>query len=122
VAVRPSWSWRIFNIFMRLCGLTTALAGALFLAWDASLILAPGWLQPFNPGIANPHLKGPLLVAGVWFLILGLGILRARTYRPDLGDASYSIDPYGAKLRRVFPPTRSWWTGDPRAGPPGDSV
>lgn len=121
MALSQVWAWRVFNVFMRICGITAAFAGALLLAWDASLILVPTILRRFTVGGANPNLQAPLLVAGVWFLILGLGILRARTYRPDLGDASYSIDPYGAKLRRAFPPKRSWWTGEPRPGSSRDS-
>jgi hypothetical protein len=102
---------------MRVCGVLAALCGAVFLGWVALLTLHPPLLSRFNGVVADPNLAPPLFMAGAWFLILGICILRARTYRPDLGDAAYLIDPFGAKLRRLFPPSRTWWTGDPAIMP-----
>ena len=56
------------------------------------------------PPDARRHL---LLVAAI-----GAAIVRAPTYRPDLGDVSLRFDPFGAKTRQTSPSKRSWWTGD----------
>jgi hypothetical protein len=102
--------WRLFNLCMRVCGLIAFVMGAGLLVWGVMLGLHN---RPNNTLTNNPGLGPPLTMAGVWFLLLGVAMLRARTYRPDLGDASFFVDPFGARLLRVFPPKRSWWTGDP---------
>jgi hypothetical protein len=106
------WPWKLFNIVMRLAGLFTTLSGGVFLTWSVLLIVRAPIVVRVQGTLADPNLAAPLLFAAVWFSILGVGILRAPTYRPDLGDADRLVDPVGVKLRRVFPPSRSWWTGD----------
>lgn len=86
------------------------LCGTMLLVWDALLVFNVGILGEFARASANPNLRGPLLVAGILALMLGVGILRARPYRPDLGDAAYLVDPLGVKVQQALP--RSWWTGD----------
>jgi hypothetical protein len=108
--------WKLFNIVMRLAGLFTILAGAVFLSWSILLIVRAPILAWAHGVLADPDLAAPLLFAAVWFSIVGVGILRAPAYRPDLGDADRLVDPLGFKLRRVFPPSRSWWTGDRTIG------
>jgi hypothetical protein len=39
-------------------------------------------------------------------------LLRARTYRPDLGDVLYFVDPFVARTQDRT--NRHWWTGDPK--------
>jgi hypothetical protein len=107
-----AWPWRLFNIALRLAGLFTALGAAAGLAWSILLIVHSSVVAGAQGALADPSLAGLLLFASAWFLILGLGILRAPAYRPDLGDADYLIDPVGHKLRQVFAPSRTWWTGD----------
>jgi hypothetical protein len=102
---------------MRVCGVLAALCGAGFLGWAAVLTLHPSLPSRFHSVVADPNLAPSLFMGGAWFLILGISILRARTYRPDLGDAAYLVDPIGAKLQREFPPSRTWWSGDPKSRP-----
>jgi hypothetical protein len=106
------WPWKLFNIVMRLAGLFTTLSGAVFLTWSVLLIVRAPIVVWAQGTLADPNLAAPLLFAAVWFSILGVGILRAPPYRPDLGDADRLVDPAGFKLRRFFSPSRSWWTGD----------
>jgi hypothetical protein len=117
--MKASGGWRAFNAIMRGCGLLAALLGASMLVWVAVLTLHPPFLSRFRGVITDQHLASPLLFAGVWFLLLGICILRARTYRPDLGDAGSLVDPVGVKLQQTLPPSRTWLTGDPRV--PGQS-
>jgi hypothetical protein len=64
------------------------------------------------PRQAADHSTGivPLLV-GLLVLAFGVGILRVRPYRPDLGEAWWQFDPVGSMAQRASGTTRSWWTG-----------
>ena len=109
-----AWPWRAFNTIMRVSGLVAALFGSGLLVWVALLILHPTILNRLHGVGTDRDLAPPLLMAGAWFLMFGVCILRARTYRPDLGDAGSLVDPVGVKLQQYYPPSRTWWTGDPK--------
>jgi hypothetical protein len=108
-----AWPWRAFNVTMRVCGVLAALCGVGALVWVAVLVLHAPILTRFQGVATDRNLAAPLLMVGIWFLILGICVLRARTYRPDLGDAGILVDPLGVKLQRTLPSSRTWWTGDP---------
>jgi hypothetical protein len=106
--------WRAFNICMRLCGLLALSSGILLLGWSMLLTFHAGLIGRFHGPLTSPVFGPQFFWLGAWCVLLGVAILRARTYRPDLGDASFLVDSFGVKLQRVFPPKRFWWTGDPR--------
>ena len=84
--------------------------GVIFAAWSFWPILNPG--TPVAPDLPqDPRLGGATVLAfGAVLLALGAVLLRARPYRPDLGDSLAS----GHDLRAPGPtnPPRRWWTGD----------
>jgi hypothetical protein len=105
-----SWGskyWRVFNILVRDLGLAAVLGGAVFIVW--------GTLRMWEREYFTIEGAVSLVILPVGLLVAGIGwaILRAPTYRPDLGDALSGFDPFGAKARRSAPDKRSWWTGEP---------
>ena len=105
--------WRQWNFFFRLAGLFWIAIGCgalveiiIFVAWPS--------LFPLDPGESRWEAIGVgLLIAGV---ALSGGVLacRMRPYRPDLGDATWLVNPTEFRLQRQLPrPRRNWWTGDP---------
>ena len=102
--------WRLYNAGWRVFGLMTAFVGAVFV-WSAVSV----WL-----GLAAPEPGGdrPVvhLVVGVITLLLSVGALRRRPYRPDQGDVSWWAGLAGGydqtRAKRGDP--RSWWTGEYR--------
>jgi hypothetical protein len=107
--------WRVFNVVMRLAGLLTGFFAVAGLFWGFLLVVRPPFLGRLHGVLTDPNLAPILLFAGLWFAIVAIGILRAPSYRPDLGDALNLVDPFGARLRRLYPPARWWWSGDPKA-------
>jgi hypothetical protein len=101
--------WRGFNVLVRVVGLLAFLAGALWAVWGTMRIFRLGVreIEGMMPGVV-------LLAAGILAAALGAAMLRAATYRPDLGDVSWQFDPFGSKSRGAPGSGRSWWTGDPR--------
>jgi hypothetical protein len=101
---------RVFNLLVRVLGLVALVSGAVFTVLGVLRILQLGLLRTEG----SPPLV--ILLVGLLVAVLGLAILRAPIYRPDLGDASWRFDPFGTKSRLTAPPGRSWWTGDRRHG------
>ena len=96
--------WRVFNVLVRALGLVALVSGAVFTVMGVLRILQLGLLRSEG----SPPLI--ILLVGLIVAWLGVSILRAPTYRPDLGDASWRFEPFGAK--RSGSAGRSWWTGD----------
>jgi hypothetical protein len=99
--------WRVFNVLVRTLGLVALTAGAGFILWGAGRMLQLEFIR-MEQATALIILPVGLLVAA-----LGAAILRAPTYRPDLGDMIWQFDPSGSKSRRAASSRRSWWTGEP---------
>ena len=100
--------WRVFNILVRDLGLAALLSGAGFIVWGTLRMLEREFIT--IEGAASIV----ILPVGLLVAAIGWAILRAPTYRPDLGDALWGFDPIGAKARQSSPPKRSWWTGEPK--------
>ena len=98
---------------VRVCGLLALGAGTGLLIVGVMLAVHRGAVSRIDAVTTNPELGQPLSFAGLWLVILGVAVVRARTFRPDLGDASHLIDPFGMRMREVLPPKRTWWTCDP---------
>ena len=102
--------WRALNILQRIAGFGAVAAGVIFATWAIWQILSPGAV-PLDLS-QDPRLaQAAVLAFGAVLLALGAVLLRARPYRPDLGDPLAS----GHDLRATRPTDsrRGWWTGDP---------
>jgi hypothetical protein len=99
--------WRVFNILVRDLGLAALLSGGGYIVW--------GTMRMLQREFITIEAAASLVILPVGLLVAAIGwaILRAPTYRPDLGDALWQFDPFGAKARRSLPSKRSWWTGEP---------
>jgi hypothetical protein len=117
VASLEAWHWRIFNVLVRAFGLMAVLCGIVFTSWAARLLVNPKATVNLE-GVATAAVEPKLLLmlAGFVALAIGVAIVRARPYRPDLGDSSYLADPFGSGAQRAIPQRRSWWTGDRLGG------
>jgi hypothetical protein len=104
-----SWQtgyWRLYNVLVRALGAVALVAGTGFICWGAFRIFQLG-LQTSE---GTPGLM--LLLVGLISAGLGVTILGAPTYRPDVGDPAWQFDPLGSKSRQAPTAKRSWWTGD----------
>ena len=102
--------WRALNILQRIAGFGAMAAGLIFGTWAIWQIVSQGAVAPDSS--QDPRLaRAAVLAFGAVLLALGAVLLRARPYRPDLGDPLAS----GHDLRatRSTDSPRDWWTGDP---------
>ena len=104
--------WRAVNVTWRVIGLLFVPAALGFLAWGLWVFVHPAATIAIE-GVPRRDLGAKLLMLAfpVPHLALGAYALRRRTYRPDLGDRNWFVDPVAAKFERRE--ARSWWTGDP---------
>ena len=115
-ALGPAWYYRFRNITRRLLGLWVVLIGAGFGAWGVWLVTHPHWpltgdevaIGPVRYGLLALAVSAACVSCGTW-------LLRSHTFRPDLGDVYYLLDPFVAKTQDRS--NRHWWTGDPKGGP-----
>jgi hypothetical protein len=85
--------------------------GVIFAVWGVSLLLRTGStidVQGVPTTALGPKIE--MTLVGILAVVLGLLLVRARTYRPDLGDVSWFLEPQVA--RRQLRSGRNWWTGD----------
>ena len=108
--------WRAFNVAWRVVGLLFVPTAIGFLAWGLWVFVHPAVTIAVD-GVPRRDLGAKLMMLAlpVPHLALGVYALRRRSYRPDLGDSNWFVDPIAAK----FEPRegRSWWTGDPVVKP-----
>jgi len=105
-------AFRFINAFRRFVAIGFASLGTL--AVIISLVWI-GW-----PEVFSDEPPAPLWGKVAYVFLFGLGaafgvyLMRAPTYRPDLGDTMrlMSNEPWSQELERRR--GRSWWTGDPR--------
>jgi hypothetical protein len=102
-----SWQteyWRVYNMLVRMLGVSAVVSGAGFVGWGATRLLRLGLEQSMGqPGVI-------LVAAGFLSAGLGAAIVATPAFRPDLGDHAVEFDPYGSRVRKME--SRSWWTGD----------
>jgi hypothetical protein len=79
--------WQLFNFGGRVVGVGFILVGGIFALWGTSLILDPKATIDMN-GVpsSDPWLKAIVLVVGLVGCVLGILLLIARRFRPDLGE------------------------------------
>jgi hypothetical protein len=103
--------WRALNVLQRIAGFGATATGVIFGGWAVWFLVNPGAPLPADLP-ADPRLaRLAVLAFAAVLLALGAVLLRARPYRPDLGDSLAA----GHDLRatRSTDPLRRWWTGDP---------
>ena len=103
--------WRIVNILRRLLGLAALVIGAVFSVWAIALVLRSQSTLAIG-GVLTTDIEPKLTIFGGGVVVLGFGVLmlRARAYRPDLGDVSWLVEPQAAEADQRR--DREWWTGD----------
>jgi hypothetical protein len=98
-------------VLQRVAGFGALGAGVIFGTWAIRFLMNPATMGP--EVVARDSRLGSfaVLAFGVVLLALGAVLLRARSYRPDLGDSLAA----GHDLRATSPTDshRRWWTGDP---------
>jgi hypothetical protein len=113
--------WRRVTKLSRVVGVGFILWGTVVAAW--SIHLARYLELPFTvDGIEDHHLQPRFTMAaiGVLLALIGVGLLAARAYRPDLGDRNVldrlvdPFDTFSEQKARPYRGARSWWTGDPK--------
>jgi hypothetical protein len=87
-------------------GLVSFFSGIVYVVWGTLRMLQLEFIQP------EAASSLVILPVGLLVAILGAAIIRAPTYRPDLGDVALRFDPFRAKTRQSSSSKRSWWTGD----------
>jgi uncharacterized membrane protein len=102
--------WRVFNVLVRVLGLTTLAFGVVFIAWGTLRLLHVDFIS------AESEVSLAILPIGLLVAAIGWAIVRTPAYRPDLGDVSWGFDPLGTKITRAAGAKRSWWTGEPVTG------
>jgi hypothetical protein len=100
--------WAAFNLFVRLFGILGLIVSVVFFGWAVYFLVAPNKAQ--NIVDVGFSLSLVYLVGSLISLAIAATVLRAPTYRPDMGDSAWSF-------RRRSPGDRagsihrSWWTG-----------
>ena len=99
--------WRVWNFLVRDLGLVSLLVGGVFIGLGTARLIEREFI--------SLDAVDSLVVLPIGLLIAGIGwaIVRAPSYRPDLGDSIGGFDPFGAKARQAPRTRRSWWTGEP---------
>ncbi len=95
------FTWRAFNVLMRLLGFGATFAGTAVATTFGFGVAAPAG----GPTTVEPLTLG----SGALVALLGLGFLLLPPFRPDLGDTALVVNPFHAPTGR-----RRWWTGDPQ--------
>ena len=83
--------WQVFNILARTVGLVFVIGGSV-VAYQGVLLFFDDQAQvSVNGELTNdPYIKGLPPVMGGLVCALGALVLKARRYRPDLGDSAFS--------------------------------
>jgi hypothetical protein len=99
--------WRVWNFLVRDLGLVSLVVGGVFIGLGTARLIEREFI--------TLDAADSLVVLPIGLLIAGIGwaIVRAPSYRPDLGDSLGGFDPFGAKARQATRTRRSWWTGEP---------
>ena len=83
--------WQAFNIGGRAFGCGLIIVGALFSFWGLSLLLdSKATIDVDGVPTTDPWIKAMLLIMGLGGFVLGLLMIFARRFRPDLGDPAFT--------------------------------
>ena len=83
--------WQIVNIGARVVGCGFIFGGIIFSVWGVSLLL-DGKATIGIDGVPSndPWTKAIVLIVGLVFFVLGILLVSARRFRPDLGDSAFT--------------------------------
>ena len=118
MAAYDRFHWRLFTILLRTTGIVFTFGGLVLVGWSIHLVVNPeasysvNELESFDKGS-----RWTLLVMALVQTILGVALLLARSFRPDLGDINIFqrfVDPIETKNQKSPQGSRFWWTGDPK--------
>lgn len=83
--------WQIVNIGARVVGVGFILCGVIFSVWGISLLLdRKATIGVDGIPTCDPWTKATMLIAGLVVFVLGILLVSARRYRPDLGDSAFT--------------------------------
>ena len=101
--------FRLFNVLARVFGLMAVLFAA-----GGAVAGINHTVYPPTEYIETLGLPVGLMdfLVSVFFATIGILILRARPYRPDLGDGARVLPP--TKFGETTEQRRTWWTGELR--------
>ena len=102
--------WRLFNIGIRLFGIAAGLATAGFVAWGVYFVTNPQGAEGLREG--GLAAGSVYLVTAMATAALSYAMLRARPYRPDLGDRTWTFVRRASGKPSEPRGDRTWWTGD----------
>lgn len=100
--------WQIFNITARVVGGGFILVGVVFSLWGLSLLLdSQATIGVNGVPATDPWNKAIILVVGLVLFVLGLSLVLARPFRPDLADSALadSKRPASDKVEKHDPAT-----------------
>jgi hypothetical protein len=80
--------WQLFNALGKLIGVGFIFVGGIFSIWGISLLLDPKATIDVDGGPTNdPSIKATTLIVGLIVLALGVLLVIAKPFRPDLEDS-----------------------------------
>lgn len=105
--------WSVFNVLVRLFGIMSTITSLVFIGWSAVFALYPEKTTDVSDagfGAAPLFLTGGLVCT-----VVAIVLLRARPYRPDLGDSVWGFRTNKLPSQTGRATLRSWWTGEPKS-------
>ena len=104
--------WRAYNVLRRFVGLWFAVLGTAMALEGVWWALRPESF-PAEPATSLAE-RLAVAAAGAVAAAIGVAVLRAPSFRPDLGDVLWIAAPQEWRAQRAHRRERAWWTGDPR--------
>jgi hypothetical protein len=104
------WHWSLFNVGGRLIGL---MFGVISVRAFAAGVIHLVYRERVDGYPSDPVTAAYVSLAlGTMCGLFALGMLTSRPFRPDLGDAIWTVG-RRTKASRASSLRRSWWTGNP---------
>jgi hypothetical protein len=83
--------WQTVNIGARVVGGAFIFGGMVFSIWGFSILLdSKATIDVDRVPTTDPWTKAIVLIVGLVFLVLGLLLVFARRFGPDLGDSAFT--------------------------------
>jgi hypothetical protein len=96
--------WQLFNALGRIAGCGFLLGGGVLCIWGLSLVAdSKSTIAVNGVPTSDPWEKWIVVVGGLVVAALGVLLLRARRYRPDLGDTAFTRREKSVVEKTKFP-------------------
>jgi hypothetical protein len=104
--------WSLVNIMARMCGIWSGVFAVVAVISGVSDALSPDRVR----ADALTPLEGAItsVVIGAFMGVLSIVFLRTPSYRPDLGDRTWTFQVMRKSPDASGESRRSWWTGLPK--------